>query len=191
MLFRKRQQVIICIVAGLLVADFVLFGYLPLKNRLEAIKQARAAQNTVIAKAATQRERLPAIRQQLQGLQRVVTDFEANVPAQKSIGEFLQQIANLMSQYNLSEQVVAPSKEIKGDGLNCIPIDMQCKGRLAQMFEFYECLQDLDRLVRIEHVTLTNDPDLSGQVNMQTRAVIYYRPQGESNRVFSRASEKI
>jgi hypothetical protein len=43
MLFRKRQQVIICIVAGLLVADFVLFGYLPLKNRLEVIKQRRIA----------------------------------------------------------------------------------------------------------------------------------------------------
>jgi len=173
------------------VADFVLFGYLPLKNRLKAIKQAGTAQNSVIAKAATQRERLPAIRQQLQGLQRVVADFEVNVPAQKSIGVFLQQIANLMSQYNLSEQVVAPGKEIKGGGLNCIPVDVQCKGKLAQIFEFYKRLQGLDRLVRIEQVSLTNDTDFSGQVSMQTMAVIYYRPQGESNRVFSGASEKI
>ena len=193
MLFRirKRQQVIICIVAGLFVADFVLFGYLPLKNRLKAIKQARTAQNRVIAKAGTQRERLPAIGQQLQGLQRVVADFESNVPAQKSIGEFLQQIANLMSQYNLSEQVVTPSKEIKAGGLNCIPVDMQCKGKLAQIFEFYKRLQDLDRLVRIEQVSLVNDIDFSGQVSMQTMAVIYYRPQGESNKVLHRASEKI
>jgi Tfp pilus assembly protein PilO len=191
MLFRKRQQVIICIVAGLFVADFVLFGYLPLKNRLKAIKQARTAQNTVIAKAATQRERLPALRQQVQGLQSVVADFEANVPAQKYIGEFLQQIANLMTQYNLSEQVVAPSKEIEGDGLNCIPVDVQCKGKLARIFEFYKSLQDLDRLVRIEQVSLTNDTDLGGQVSMQTMAVIYYRRQGASNRTFSGASEKI
>ena len=191
MLFRKRQQVIICIVAGLFVADFVLFGYLPLKNRLKAIKQARTAQNTVIAKAATQRERLPALREQVQGLQSVVADFEANVPAQKYIGEFLQEIANLMTQHNLSEQVVAPSKEIEGDGLHCIPVDVQCKGKLARIFEFYQRLQDLDRLVRIEQVSLTNDTDLGGQVSMQTRAVIYYRRQGESNRVFSGASEKI
>jgi Tfp pilus assembly protein PilO len=191
MLFRKRQQVIICIVAGLFVADFVLFGYLPLKNRLKAISQARTAQSSVIAKAAAQRERLPAMRQQLQRLQGVVADFEANVPAQKSIGEFLQQIANLMTQHNLSEQVVAPHKEIKGDRLNCIPVDVQCKGKLEQIFKFYEHLQDLDRLVRIEQLSLINDTNLSGQVGMQTKAVIYYGRQGESNRAFSGASEKI
>ena len=193
MLFRirKRQQVIICIVAGLFVADFVLFGYLPLKNRLNAIKKARTAQNSVIAKAATQREHLPAIGQQLEELQKVAADFEANVPTRQSIGVFLQQIADLMSQYNLSEQVVTPSKEIKAGGLNCIPVDMQCKGKLSQIFEFYERLQDLDRLVRIEQVSLKNDIDFSGQVSMKTMAVIYYRSQGESNRVFSGASAKI
>jgi Tfp pilus assembly protein PilO len=165
-------------VSGLLAADFVLFGYLPLQKRLKPIKQARTAQNSVIAKAAEQRGRLPEIRGQLQELQRVVADFETNVPEQKSIGVFLQQIASLMSQYNLTEQVVTPSKEIQGDGLNCIPIDMQCKGKLAQMFKFYERLQDLDRLVRIEQVSLTNDPDFSGQVSMETVVVIYYRPTG-------------
>jgi Tfp pilus assembly protein PilO len=190
MVFRKRQQAIICIVAGLFVADFILFGYLPLKSRLKAIKQARTAQNSVIAKAATQREHLPAIRQQLQQLQTVVVDFEANVPAQKSIGVFLQQIANLMSQCDLREQVVAPSKEIKADDLKCIPVDMQCKGRLAQIFEFYKRLQELDRLVRIERVSLKNDIDFSGQVSMQTLAVIYYRPQGNSNKVLHGASAK-
>jgi Tfp pilus assembly protein PilO len=190
MLFRKRQQVIICIVAGLLATDFVLFGYLPLKNRLNAIEQARTAQDSVIAKAATQCGRLPAIREQLQELQKVVADFEANVPVQKSIGVFLQQIADMMSRYHLSEQVVTPSKEIKANGLNCIAVDMRCKGKLAQIFEFYKSLQDMDRLVRIEQVSLTNDTDLSGQVSMQTMAVIYYRPQGESSKALPGASEK-
>lgn len=190
MLFRKRQQVIICIVAGLFLADFVLFGYLPLNSRLKAIKRARTAQNSVIAQAAMQRERLPVITRQLEGLRGIETDFGASVPAQKSIGEFLQQIADLMTQYNLSQQVVAPSKEIKGDGLNCIPINMQCKGKLAQMFEFYKSLQDLDRLTRVERVRLTNT-DLSGEVSMQTMAVIYYRPQSESDKILHRTSEKI
>jgi hypothetical protein len=37
-------------------------------------------------------------------------------------------------------------------------------------------LQRLDRLVRIESVKLVNSDDLSGQVSMQTRTVVYYRP---------------
>ena len=52
---------------------------------------------------------------------------------------------------------------------------MQCKGELAQISEFYRRLQTLDRLVRIEKVKLSNDNSYSGQVNMETEAVVYYR----------------
>ena len=52
---------------------------------------------------------------------------------------------------------------------------MQCKGRLTQIFNFYECLQALDRLVRIEQVKLSNDAGYNGQVSMETKAIIYYR----------------
>ena len=52
---------------------------------------------------------------------------------------------------------------------------MRCKGELAQMSEFYRQLQAQDRLVRIEKVTLSNDDNFSGQVSMETEAVVYYR----------------
>jgi Tfp pilus assembly protein PilO len=54
---------------------------------------------------------------------------------------------------------------------------MQGKGRLKQIFEFFGRLQSLDRLVRIEQVKLVNDRDFSGEVSMQTKAVIYYRTE--------------
>jgi Tfp pilus assembly protein PilO len=50
---------------------------------------------------------------------------------------------------------------------------------LADLFEFFKRLQALDRLIRIEQVKLTNDPDFSGQVTMETRVVIYYAAQAE------------
>jgi len=80
-----------------------------------------------------------------------------------------------MNEHNLMGQVIAPRKEVKAEKLNCIPVNMQCKGKLAQIFEFYRRLQGLDRLVRIEQVKLTNDSDYDGQVSMEARAVIYYR----------------
>jgi len=180
----------ICVVAGLFVADFIWFGYLPLQRRLTALNRAKAAQDRLIVKATLQRQQLPVLEEQLQQLQTLVADFEANVPTQRSLGVFLQQIANLMSEHNLSEQVVTPGKEIKADGLSCIPVGMQCTGRLVQIFEFYKRLQGLDRLVRIEQVRLTNDTDFSGQVSMQTKAFIYYRPQVGSNRELSLVSGK-
>jgi hypothetical protein len=146
MVFRERKQIAICVTAAVMIAGFVLFRYLPLQRRIKAIKGKRAA---VI--------------------------YERQVPRERALGVFLQEIAGLMNEHNLREQLVQPGKEIEAGELNCIPVDMQCKGRLEQIFEFYKSLQKLNRLARIEQVKLVNDRDFAGEVSMQTKAIIYYR----------------
>ena len=108
-------------------------------------------------------------------LQQKLENYETNIPEQRDLGVFLHRIADLMNEHKLSGQVIEPRKEIKTDKLNCIPVNMKCKGKLAQIFEFYRRLQMLDRLVRIEQVELRNDSDFSGRaVSMDAKAVIYY-----------------
>ncbi len=174
-LLEKRPQLLIFIVTGMLVADFVLFGYLPSRQRMGSVKHARAEQRAVIAKASSEGEQLPAFKQQLQKLQKSVANYNANIPSERALGAFLQQIASLIDEHNLREQVVVPGKEVKAGSLNCIPVTVSCKGRLSQLFEFYKQFQRLDRLVRIEQVKLVNDSDFNGEVSMQTEAVIYYK----------------
>ena len=87
----------------------------------------------------------------------------------------MHQIADLMNQHQLKEQEIAPGEEIEADGLNCIPVSIQCKGELTQIFEFYQQLQQLDRLIRIKQVKLLNDRDFRGEVSMETDVVIYYK----------------
>ena len=45
----------------------------------------------------------------------------------------------------------------------------------SEIFEFFKGLQSLERLVRIEEVKLMNDAGFSGEVTLDTRAVIYFR----------------
>ena len=175
MQFRERQQIVICAIAGAMVSGFVLFWYLPLQKRIKAVEQARAAQRLAITKASVESGQTAALKGQLLKLQRTVGNYEANVPRQRALGVFLQQIANLMNEYNLREQLIQLGKQVQAEGLNCIPVSMQCKGGLAQIFEFFKSLQVLDRLVRIEQIKLVNDGNFSGEVSMQTKAVIYYR----------------
>ena len=179
MLFQERKQIAICVAAGAIVAAFVLFCYRPLRQRIKAVEQTKAAQTLAITKASMERVQMPVIKEQLRTLQRTVGNYKANIPAQNDFGVFLQQIADLMSKHNLKEQVIAPRKEIVVKGLSCIPVDVQCKGKLAQVFEFYKRIRKLDRLIRIERVELANDRDFSGDVSMQTKVVIYYRPQSK------------
>jgi len=179
MLFRGKKQIAICVAAAALIAAVVLFRYLPLRQRMKAVKQTKTAQTLAISKASMEKVQMPLIKEQLLKLQQTVGNYKVSIPAQRDLGVFLYRIADLMNEHNLREQVIAPGKEMAADKLNCIPVDMQCKGKLHQVFEFYKRMQMLDRLVRIEQIRLVNDSDFSGEVSMQTKVVIYCRPQAE------------
>jgi len=179
MLFQERQQTIICILAGTIVGVFAAFWYLPLHKRIETIEQAKSEQALAIAKGDADGRQLAMLKEQLQQLQSEFGEYEANIPEQRSVGEFLGKIADLMNENNLKDQQITPGKEIEADKLNCIPVSMQCKGELAQIFKFYRQLQDMDRIVRIEKVMLTNDSGYNGRASMTTEVVVYYRAKVE------------
>lgn len=176
-LFREKQQLTICVAAGVILGGFMLFRYLPLRREMKAARQTKAAQTLTIAKGTADGKQLPLLKEQLLELERELENYEANIPERSDIGVFLQRIAALINEHNLGGQVVEPRKEIKAEKLNCIPVNMQCKGKLTQIFEFYRRLQGMDRLVRIEQLKLTNDSDFNGEVGMEAKAVIYYRAE--------------
>ena len=175
MLIREKQQVIICVIAGVIVCVFVLFWYLPLRHRMKALEQVKATQTLAVARYDADGKRLPMLKEQVQQLSSKLGNYEAKIPQQGALGPFVRRIADLMNEHNLKEQVITPGGEIETDRFNCTPVRMQCKGKLEQVFKFYQQLQALDRLVRIEQVKLSNDSGYNGEVSMETRAVIYYR----------------
>ena len=175
MFFRERQQLTICVVAGVIVCVFVLFGYLPLRNRMKVVNQAKIAQTLALAKGAADSRQLPLLKEQLLKLQNKLGNYKANIPEKNTFGGFLGSVTDLMNENNLKEQEVTPGEELKADQFNCIPVSIRCKGELAQLFKLYRQLQALDRLIRIEQVKLSNDSGYKGQVSMETKAIIYYR----------------
>ena len=175
MLFRDKQQAIICVIAAAIVCVFVVFWYLPLRNKTNEIKQAKTERALSIAKGTADATQLPLLKEQLLKLEIRLADYEENIPEQRAHGVFLHRIADLMKEHDLNEQEITPGEEIEAEKFNCIPISMRCKGELAQISEFYRRLQTLDRLVRIEKVKLSNDDKYGGQVSMETDAVVYYR----------------
>jgi Tfp pilus assembly protein PilO len=175
MRFRDRQQITICVIAAVIVCVFVLSWYLPLRSKARAARRAKAERALAIAKGTADARQLPLLEEQLLKLEARLGDYEANIPGQRAHGVFLQRIADLMKEHDLNEQEIKPGDEIEADRFNCIPVIMRCKGELAQVSEFYRQLQAQDRLIRIEKVTLSNDDGFSGQVSMETEAVVYYR----------------
>jgi len=169
----RKQQIWVYIIAGLFVCDFVACGYLPSRQRLSSLERVSAQQRKTIATAAAQSAELPGLERRLREMKKAVEGFDLRVPADRALGTFLQQIAGIMKDCGLGEQVVLPGKEVKTEGLNCVPVHVACKGTLTDIFRFFTKLQSLDRLVRIEKVAMDNDLDLTGQISVQVEAAIF------------------
>ena len=82
-----------------------------------------------------------------------------------------------MENNNLKDQAVQPLASVTTDELVCIPVNMEGRGSLSEIYQFYRKLQELDRQIRIKHVKLKNGDDFNGDIMMETEIVIYYRNQ--------------
>jgi Tfp pilus assembly protein PilO len=175
MLFREKRQVVICVLAVMLIGGFVVFGYMPLRKKITSVETERIACRVETDMTLTQSDQLPLLKDRLEKLQNEVGDYDAQVPMKLNLGAFQQQISDLMKKHGLTEQLIEPGEELEADEVNCKPVSIQCKGRLEQVYNFFDSLESLDRLVRIEGVELTNDSKYSGQVSMQAKTIIFYR----------------
>jgi Tfp pilus assembly protein PilO len=177
MFIRNKQQMIILAAASAVILACLFGFFLPLNRKAGTIRSQRDIAQLIIDEAIQQKSQLPQLKQKLQTLSSQVKNYQSSIPEEIEVGQFLQTITSLMDQYNLQEQFVKPGDEKRLEQLLCVPIDIRCKGRLSQLFEFFKSLQSLDRLVRIEFVNLSNSPNMDGQLSMETKAVIYYKGQ--------------
>ncbi len=177
----RKQQAWLYAIAVLFCADFVFYGYMPCHNRLQSLREAGIRQRRLIETATVQSQELPALKVRLTDTEQIVEHYENYIPREVSLGLFLQEIARIMTEHHLADQVVVPGTEVESEGVGCIPVHVNCRGSLKDIFGFFRDFQAMDRLVRIEKVTLQNDRDFTGRVSMNTDAVIFYRPQAARN----------
>lgn len=171
----SRQQLWVFAIGGLFLADFVLYGYLPSHERLRSLGEAKARRMQLIATAEAHREALPALTERLSETDRYTRNYEDWIPNESALGQFLGQIAQIMTENHLSDQDVVLGQERVSDDLICIPVHMKGVGNLNGIFGFFQDLQNLGRLVRIEKTTLTNAKAFDGTVALEADAVIFYR----------------
>ncbi len=171
----EKKQLWITVAGIVLVCGFVFGRYMPLRKQYNQIQREKMAKLGELNLLSGQSHQISPLRQQIADLSEKVGDFDAKIPVERKLGEFLEALTVLMEDHQLTEQQIEPGDVVQLETLRCIPIQMACEGTLQQLFGFYQSLQKLDRLMRIEQVNLTEAGDFSGRVQMKTQAVIYYR----------------
>jgi Tfp pilus assembly protein PilO len=172
----QKQQLWVLAIGVLFVADFVFCGYWPSQSRLTALKEKRANYEQTIEMGRAKGAQLQTVCKRLSDTEETVNHYDAYVPAEGSLGTFLRQASELMTQHQLADQVVVAGRETQAGDLVCIPVHITGAGELKNIFSFFKGLRNIDRLVRIDRTTLKNDNGFSGRVTMEAEVVIYYRP---------------
>jgi Tfp pilus assembly protein PilO len=179
-LVKNRTQLSIYVVGAMLLADFILFGYWPSQQRLRALQQARARQQSGMLLADVHRPQVAPLDRQRIRCERALAVYHGRIPTHRELGSFLQQLSDVMMQHQLQDQVIIPGGEVSGGGLVMVPVTVRCRGSLADLHGFYRQVDSIGRLMRVEKVQFTNDPDLGGCVRMEAQMVIFYRADGAS-----------
>jgi len=173
----QKKQFIIIAAAVLMAAGFVVARYIPLSRKMMGTKQMIEVQQITIAQADEQQARMDGLESQIEEVKKRTENFDKNIPIERDLGGLLSSISELMKRHNLEDQQILPDKEVLSGDLYCIAVNIKCSGSLKQIFEFFESLQQTDRMMRIETVKLTNDPKYSGKVDLETKAIVYYRSE--------------
>lgn len=171
-----KKQFLLCVVVLAITAAYMFLRILPLHSKASQLASESEQQHQVIRQGLEAQAKLSKTRMELEQLEAEIGDFRNKIPTKRSMGQLLQKIADLMDENSLADQVVRPGNEEQLKELTRIPVTMECRGRLEQIFDFYHSLEELDRLVRVEFIELNSQASDGGIVKMRTQASVYYEP---------------
>ena len=176
-----KQQFIILGLSAVILCGFGVFQYIPMVRQKHAILEGMAQQDQLSEKICSQSALLPELEQREKQLQEKLIPFTKKVPQARQFSQLWQQIADVMNECKLTDQLVQPGKELKSDQLCSIPLTLECRGSLKQVFAFFQAMEDMDRLVRFEEVKFENDSDFNALVKLNAKANVYYQSDDKGN----------
>ena len=178
---QDKQQLIIWGVGLAILLSFGVFQYLPVLRQKQAIRERLTQQDLVAETICSESMLLPELKQQHRRLTAELEPFAQKVPQGRHFASLWQQIADVMNECKLTDQLVQPGEELKSDTLCSISLTVECRGTLEQLFAFFEAMEKMDRLIRFEKVKFESDSDFGKVVKLNATASVYYQPDTKEN----------
>ena len=172
-----KQQLIILGLAITVISGFGVFRYIPLVRRNRAIENRIAESTQLHDQVSPQSTLLPELRQQKEQLRDTLNSFSVKVPEQRDFARLWQEIADVMNECNLTEQLIQPGADLKSEQLCSIPLTLECQGSLEQLFEFFQELENMHRLVHIKEAEFESSDKYDSIVKLNAKASVYYQPE--------------
>jgi type IV pilus assembly protein PilO len=171
-----KQQVLILLAGVVMLTGFGGLRYVPVLRQKQALAARMEQQQQEMEEIRANSSLLPELRHQKGTLQDGLDQFVRKIPQGRDFARLWQQIADAMNTCGVRDPWVQPGTEIQTGCLSCIPLTIECKGSMSQIFAFIKAIEGLDRLIRMEDVKLENSADFDATIKMSAKVAVYYQP---------------
>jgi len=176
-----KQQLVILLLGVAVSVGFGVFRYVPIVRQKYALQKQMEQQDQIINEICSFSVLIPELKNQKIQLEEQLLPFEQKVPRGRNLATLWRHVAEVMNKCGLTDQLVQPGVEMKSEQLCSIPLTIECKGSMEQIFSLFQSLEETNRLIRIEQVTLDRGADLNSAVKLKAQASVYYQPDESEN----------
>ena len=159
----------------LAAAGLGAYQYYPVHLQQKALHQTLARQADKLDEIKGYSEKLPTLHRQVKTLDMQAEEFARLFPVDQGFSRLWHQIAEIMDNNHLSDQLVRPGEVTCEDDFCSIPLEIRCSGTFENIFEFFRELEQFERLIRMDQVQIKNDEEISGRLILQAQARVFYQ----------------
>ena len=163
-------------IAGALMAALAGFYLLVYRPQTAALAEldAQINQNRAELKSdRTKTDRLPRVASELQQLKARLSNFK-KLPPEPQLGQFVDAINKISRSTGLPEPTVVPGEAVIAKYFSQQPIQLSFRGDLLKVYDFISQVEGMERLTRVDDLTIKTVDGEPGVVDADLTVDIYY-----------------
>ncbi len=157
---KKNERIILFVIAalGILIGYYYLLT--PQIARISLLRKNITQKKTEIQKARNMIAKKPQLEREFQTVQKLIKEYRKRMPGEDKIPDFLFSLTDIANEHKVKLMSINPAK-LKTSGKTRVyaeyPIAFCIKGGYHQIARFVNKLENLERFVKINHISIASD----------------------------------
>jgi type IV pilus assembly protein PilO len=149
----NREKFLIAFVSILVpLFLFYKFYYVPTKEKINILNEEVKKLDLEIQKYEDMARKTAILETQMGQRQEFLERIKKILPSEKEIPDILRQVSDLAKENSLEVITFEVDKEVPQDYYNIIPLKMEIQGRLSNVMNFLNSIENLQRLIALNTI---------------------------------------
>ncbi len=157
---------------ALAIAYFFLV-FRPVRAEIALLKLDLQTVTGATAEAQSKATRVHTMRSAVEQADKYLEECRRGLPAAGKIGAVYGRITHLADEAGLTTTRFAPGSPTDLARLRTVPLEIQCRGRFQEIWEFLEGLEKLEAVVWVEKAEIEGSPDKSDELQLELDLVVF------------------